>query len=204
MHFDSSASLRGVLAAAACVAVALLVSGCGVPRGATETVADDEVPYHLLTTPSAGPSSPSPAATTDTRPGVFFVNGDEKLVRRPVAVGSDAESAVTGVLKALATGPSEGDRAEGLGSALGPDVGLRLLGVADHTARIEIVPSARNPAADRLPLGVGQIVLSVTSVDGVNRVTLEEDGQPLSAPLPGGEQTADPLTANDYVSLLAQ
>jgi spore germination protein GerM len=187
------------------VAVTLLASGCGVPHGSSESVADDEVPYHLLTTSSAQPSAPAPAATEATLPRVFFVNGDEKLVRRPLAVdGTETESAVTAVLKALAGGPSDDYRAEGLASALGPDVGLRLLGVVDRTAQIEIVPSARNPTADRLPLAVGQIVLSATSVDGVDQVTLEENGQPLSAPLPGGEQTAGPLTPDDYTALLAE
>jgi spore germination protein GerM len=188
----------------AAVGVIVVLAGCGVPRGSTATVADEEVPYHLLGS-TAEQSSAAPTGNAATLPSVFYVDANEQLVRRPLHVGAaDTESVVAAVLKALADGPSEDDRARGLASALGPDIGIQLLDVADNTAHIAIVPSARNPTADRLPLAVGQIVLSATSVEGVDQVTLEEDGQPLSAPLPGGEQTSDPLARSDYASLLAE
>jgi len=58
-------------------------------------------------------------------------------------------------------------------------------------------------SADRLPLAVGQLVLTALSVQGVDRIRLVRDGQLIGAPLPGGQQTTDPLVAADYASLLA-
>jgi hypothetical protein len=83
-------------------------------------------------------------------------------------------------------------------------VRLDLVDVVDGTASIQITPSSQSPSADRLPLAVGQLVLTVTSVDGVDRVTFLQDGAPIEAPLPGGARTAQPVTAADYSSLLAR
>lgn len=46
-------------------------------------------------------------------------------------------------------------------------------------------------------------MLTATSVDGIDHVLLEQDGQQLEAPLPGGERTSAPVDAADYASLLA-
>jgi spore germination protein GerM len=50
---------------------------------------------------------------------------------------------------------------------------------------------------------VGQIVLTATSLPGVRGVRLTLDGEPLEAPLPSGELTSAPLTAEDYAALLS-
>jgi hypothetical protein len=82
-------------------------------------------------------------------------------------------------------------------------VGLRLVHVVEGVAYIEIAPPEQSPAADRLPLGIGQIVLTVTSVEGVDLALLLRDGRPLEAPLPGGERTSRPLAPYDYAGLAA-
>ena len=49
---------------------------------------------------------------------------------------------------------------------------------------------------------VAQIVLTATSVPGVDAVLLTLDGDPVEAPLPSGELTSAPLTETDYEPLL--
>jgi len=197
---------RRSAAALAIAAVLAGAAGCGVPgNGSTRAIAPDDVPKRLLQPRANMPlPSPSPVGPIVTVPRVFFLNADDQLVATPLPVEPAGVTPVEGaVLAALAAGPTEEQRARGLASALGPEVGLRLVEVLDGTARVEVAPSSRSPAADRLPLAVGQVVLSVTSVDGVDRVLLTHGGRPVEAPLPGGAQTSSPLVAADYASLVA-
>jgi hypothetical protein len=49
---------------------------------------------------------------------------------------------------------------------------------------------------------VAQIVLTATNVIGINSVRLTLSGDPVEAPLPDGELTSEPLTAEDYAVFL--
>lgn len=188
----------------AAVVAAVAVAGCGVPSdGAVRTLDADRVPYDLLRAAPAQTPTPSVTGPAVTVPQVFFLDGEDQLVPQEQPVeASGLVPVVDALLAHLASGPSEQLRAVGLGSALGPDVGLDLVDVVDGVAQIQVTPSSQSPAADRLPLAVGQVVLTVTSVDGVDRVTFLQDGVPIEAPLPGGARTSAPVSASDYSSLL--
>jgi|GEM_PF-1103916 len=183
---------------------ALTATGCGAPGdGTVRAVPSDDVPYRLLDA-APDPTVPLPEPTGDvTAPQVYLVDTEQRLVPVPLEVDADGlEPVEESVLAVLAAGPTEVQRAEGLGTALTPDVVLRLVDVTDGVARISVGPNDSAPAADRLPLAVGQVVLSATSVSGVDRVLLLQDGTPVEAPLPGGALTGEPLTAADYASLI--
>ncbi len=209
----SSRSITALLAASIAVLVA-----CGVPTsGSTRTVDPETVPYALLSpAPSADPTAPagsSPSATaTPTTPGtavaspLVFLVDEDLLVAVPVVdppAFGDPEAMVRTALTQLSAGPDEDQRRAGLASALGSDVDLRLVDLADGTARVDVVLPSRDPAPDQLPLAVGQIVLTVTSVTGVDDVVLVQDGEAIEMPLPGGARTSDPVGAADYQDLLA-
>jgi len=49
---------------------------------------------------------------------------------------------------------------------------------------------------------VAQLVLTATSLQGVDAVRLTIGGDPVEAPLPTGELTSAPLTAADYAVFL--
>jgi hypothetical protein len=51
-------------------------------------------------------------------------------------------------------------------------------------------------------LAVAQVVLTVTSVPGVDSVLVTRDGAPVELPLPGGALTSGPVTGRDYISLV--
>lgn len=182
-----------------------LTAACGVPAdGTTRTVADDDVPYRLLLDVPVSPTPSHSQSGAVTIPQVFLLDQDGQLIPQPLEVANgSAQEVGDAALRALATGPTETQRAGGLSSALGPDVQLRLLDLAGGTARVGLDVPDTGVSADRLPLAVGQIVLTAVSVQGVDRVLLVQDGQPVGAPLPGGEQTFEALVAADYAPLLA-
>jgi spore germination protein GerM len=195
------------LVAAVTVGLVLsVVTACGAP-GSTRTSEIDptDVPYRLL----EQPADPARAATGSDVPGelvstpVYLLARDGVLlepVAAQVAPGTPEELAREALAR-LQDGPTELERSEGLGSALGASVGLTLVGVRDGTARVEVELTAGELAADQLPLALGQVVLTLTAVGGIDRVQLVSDGEAVEMALPGGKLTTDPVGAADYESL---
>ena len=199
--------------------VVLTLAACGVPTTSPPT-AITEVPYNLMET--AAP--PTPQRTTPARRGpfIYWLNATDQLTATEAGtMTSDAAVAVdvpaserdveeylvggiaAAVLSGLAQGPSEPERLIGVSTALGPDVSLTVNRVEGGRADIDVQIGPRGPTARRLPLAVGQIVLSLTSISGIDSVWLMSDGTPIEAPLPDGALTARPLTAQDFTALVA-
>jgi spore germination protein GerM len=133
---------------------------------------------------------------------VFWLTSD-RLV--PEATGDSCadrpELVVQQLLGALVAGPSEQARAARRSSAIPPDSGLDLVSIVDGTVQVAIEPET-SLSAERLPVAVGQIVLTVTSAPTVRSVVLVADGEPVQVPLPGGVLTDGPVTGDDYSDLL--
>lgn len=196
-----SRRVRGRLCAA--VGLMLLVAGCGLP-GNTDVRAVDAtaVPYNLLDpeTPSRpGPTGPVPAGT----PVVFWLVHDDRLAPTAVDVSctDPVDAVVARLLELLAGSPDETARADGRSSAIPSSSELDLVGVSDGVALIEFDP-ATSLAADRLPLAMGQLVLTVTSAPGVEAVRVGGVGETVEVPLPGGALTDRPVTADDYATFV--
>jgi len=186
------------------VLAAAVLSGCGVPTSGTAQPLDRAgVPYGLMSPLPSATASPTPAPPAASGPRVYFLDGDRLLT----AVALDASAAGRGgvaeqVLERLSSGPDPGERDQGLQSALGPQVRLRLEGVDDGVARVEVPDLPQDPTADRIPLAVGQVVLSLTTVPGVRGVSLLRDGEVLEVPTSGGARTSGVLVAADYSALV--
>jgi len=188
---------------AAAVAVLLLVPSCGLPGdGSVRTVDEDAVPYRLLDrgTPSGGTPRDDQLASV---PLVFWLVDDDVLVPAAASVSCDGQprAIVERLLGELAAGPTGDARADGRATAIPPESGLGLLEITEATAEVEVDPESEI-SADRLPVAVGQIVLSVTSAPGVEAVALVSGGEPVQVPLPGGALTSGPVTPSDYASLV--
>lgn len=118
--------------------------------------------------------------------------------------GDEEAAALTRVLlRRLASGPAPAQRDQGLSTELEPGVPVRLVDVVGGTARVALRQPDRDPAANRLPLAAGQVVLTVTSAPGVARVQLLRGGVAVAVPLPDGARSDAPVTALDYAVLLA-
>jgi spore germination protein GerM len=176
-----------------------LVAGCGVPTGgAAETIPASDVPYGLA---SAAPA-PTSSATPDpvVEPGrVYLVDAADVLVPQPREVaGATARERLGVLLDELADGPTAAERDRQLSTALPPEVELSVVELGDGTATIDIGGATEAPAGRASRRAVAQVVLSATSIPGVEAVVLTWDGERVEAPLPSGELTAEPLTREDY------
>jgi Sporulation and spore germination len=197
------AALTGVVTV---LAASLTVLGaCGLPSSSTPVeVPPGEVPYGLL---ESAPASPSPTVS----PGVlisagtmYLADAQQQLVAVPVQVPSaPAAPMLQSLLDRLAAGPSERERARGLVTDLVPGSTIMLRNISGGTADIEIETTNQDPSPSKLPIAVGQIVLTATSIVGVDRVVFVRDGTVLPVPGPDGSRTLDPLTSASYMSLLA-
>ncbi|WP_426564481.1 GerMN domain-containing protein [Angustibacter sp. McL0619] len=194
------------LLAACCLAV---LAACGLPAdGASRDIQPQDIPYGLTSpAPSASPTSSGSLRLLQTEPRTYLLDPVQQLVAVPTpvdpGVAATAQEQLLVLLKVLAAGPSERERAEGLSTALTPGIVIDLVALQGRTATLEVHTTTKEPAADRLPLGIGQIVLTSTSVPGVGSVQLVQDGQPVEVPLPGGALTSAPLQRSDYRELIA-
>jgi sporulation and spore germination protein len=182
----------------------LTVASCGVPQdGDAKPLPRSAVPYQLLSPKPTDPATPSIEGVVTT-PRVFFLDPQQRLVGVLLPlVPRGVERVEQQLLTRLSAGPTEEQRSRGLASALGPGIHLELVDITDRVARVAVSLASQDPAADRLPLAVGQVVLTATSVDGVDRVQFVHDGQVLQVPLPGGARTSSPLGPKDYQPLRA-
>jgi spore germination protein GerM len=74
--------------------------------------------------------------------------------------------------------------------------------VDDGTATIDIAGPVDAPSGSDSRVAVAQIVLTATSIPQVHAVRLMREGESIDAPLPDGELTSAPLTADDYATYL--
>jgi hypothetical protein len=195
--------LRRAGAAGAAGAALALLASCGVPTGgAPSTVAPSDVPYGLAapgSRPSAAPSAPPRADPA----WAYLLGADEALVPRARDTGAGTlEDRLGALLSALAAGPTEEERNDGLSTALPPGVELSVAGIDGGTATIDLSGPARLPSGVASRRAVAQIVLSATSLPGVEAVLLSSGGEPVEAPLPSGALTDAPLSPADYAVFL--
>jgi hypothetical protein len=188
---------------AALLGLALLTSACRIPTGGPpETIAPSDIPYGLTSaTPTSAPTPSPPPGSGEPR--VYLVAADDVLVPRGRAVDNEPrEERLLQLLTELAAGPSSSELGDQLSTALPPEVRLSLTAMDGDTVTIDISGSENSPSGLESRRAVGQIVLTATSLSGIRAVLLTRDGVPVEAPLPSGELTSAPLTAEDYAALL--
>lgn len=185
-------------------AFVMSAAGCGLPNGGEARVIDDDrVPYQLLETHAAPSGLSSEPSSSAADPVVFWVDESDSLVPAPSDAECGAESSllVADLLAVLSAGPTEERRQTGESTAIPPESTLRLLELDGSTALIEVAADPQL-SMDRLPLAVGQIVLTVSSAPEVDDVVLVMDGEQVQVPLPGGALTPPPVDPSDYASLV--
>lgn len=197
-HRASAARLRGAVRA---VVVVLLLgpvlAACGIPNMA------EPVAMSPVATPSRASGPGTDVAGTGGSTRLFFMLGDDHLhgVERPPLAGSVREQ-VTQVLAELTNGPAGDELGGGLASAIPPGLTLRLVDLNGTQAVVDLQGTDPGPGGNQAHLVAGQVVLSLTSLPGVDSVVLTRNGQPHGSALPDGELTTKPLTRNDYTVLI--
>lgn len=191
---------------AALLAVAMLAGACGLPRSSTPvTVPAADVPYGLLDGPSPSPTPSASPGIPLTPATIYLVDGQQKLVAVDVQVPqAPLTPLVQSLLNRLAVGLSDRERVRGLVTDLGPGSSIVLRSVVNGIANIELQTPNQDPSPAKLPVAIGQIVLTASSVVGVDKVVFVRDGTAVSVQGPtGGNLTPDPLLATSYTELLA-
>lgn len=193
-------TLRGTRLVVSAVLTALCagfaLSGCGIPPQEEPTIIEPSaVPFGLA---EPRPRTPALSDARELSPAfVYFVTGDRLTGVFRSLQGGDVRGRVRAVLRALADGPTVAERRAGLSSAVPPGLRLRLTGLNDDTVTIDLSGDT-GPSAEESPLTAAQLVLSLTSLTDVERVSLTREHQPIDAPLVDGSLTSAPLTAADY------
>lgn len=195
---------RGRLLAATALTAGLVgVTGCGIPTGGPPTtIAASDIPYGLAEPRPTSTASPSTTPQLDPSRIFLVGDGDVLVARARDTDGSSRRDRLEQLLTALAEGPTDAERSEQLSTALPPELRLTLVELSDGTATIDFDGPAEAPSGWASRRAVAQIVLTATSVPGVEAVRLTLTGEPVEAPLPSGELTSEPLTAADYAVLL--
>lgn len=146
----------------------------------------------------AVPPSVLPTPAGSSRERLFFVRGAslEPVVRRVTATG------VPTALRDLLVGPSPGEQAQGLTSALpvGIAASVRLDGgLAVVSLGGDLSASGRSDGV----VALAQVVATLDASPGVRAVRFEQDGEALAVPRSDGSLTRAPVTAADYADLTA-
>jgi hypothetical protein len=186
------------------LAVLAVLTGCGVPTGGEpSTIAATDVPYGLAEPAPSPTTTPPPEAVADASRVHWITDADTLVPRVRDVSGTTRRARLADLLEQLAAGPTGAERDEQLSTALPPEVRLSVTGLDDGTATIDLDASGAAPAGVAGRRAVAQVVLTATSVPGVDAVLLELAGEPIEAPLPDGELTDRPLTAPDYAAATA-
>jgi spore germination protein GerM len=187
---------RRRLGVAVLVPLALLAASCAIPtQGSPSAIASSRVPFHLL--------DPHPPTTTTTQPKpssyvgvkVYFLNSNANDALTPVDRLVNAPAPLASIISALVVGPTSGDSAAGLTTAIPSDVTVISAGTTSpnvvtvnfNAAFGEITGTATEQA-------VAQVVSTVVNEVGLGTgVVFEIEGQRTSVPIANGSQVAGPV-----------
>ncbi len=181
--------------------VALVVGGasCGVPRDReARRIPADELPYGL--------GSPSLTTTTEL-PGTVL---DEPLVDRVVDVHTVVEGRLVGTRVALGTPATIADVVGLVESPPRGTPGRTVLRPGDVVAAsrqgtvvtIELLDTVLELPTAEQSFAVGQLVLTLTSLSGIDGVSFTVAGANAVVPLPDGSVGQGTITADDVSDLI--
>jgi hypothetical protein len=150
-----------------CLLSAVLLSACGVPR-------DDKPKRVELREIPIGVRQPTEPLQ------VYFQFQANKLDfrLRDIPLSPTPLGRLRSVLAALKAGPTPEDRANGYSTVVTP-YDVRIAAVRGSTAVVDLTAPSGRSGMDRDSLALGQLVLTLTAVPGIESVDFERDGQRL-------------------------
>jgi spore germination protein GerM len=198
--------LRRAALVAVVASLAALAAGCAIPtQGAPSAIASSRVPFHLLDPhpPTTTTTQPKPASLVPVK--VFYLNANANDQLQPVVRYVSAPAPLISIINALLAGPSSGDSATGLTTAIPSDVtvlsaastGPNVVTVNFNSAFAQITGTATEQA-------VAQVVATVATETGVGTgVLFEIEGQRTTVPVANGNgsQVAGPVYLLDFLNV---
>lgn len=155
----------------------------------------------LLDAQELGAASERPAVPPGARSTTLYLVRDSALA--PVTRRTASSGSPTTALQLLLRGPTPGESAQGLSSALGPDAVL--LDDITSSGTTVVVPLAgvtAGPGRSDEVLAYAQVVTTLTSLREVSAVRFTREGAALAVPRADGSLSDGPLSRRDYADLL--
>ncbi|MGD2042630.1 MAG: GerMN domain-containing protein [Acidimicrobiia bacterium] len=172
--------------------LAVLLVSCGIPLDAEPETVNVDV--------DGAPDVPGPFPGDLAAVSLYLVS-DETLVRvtRDLPETADLES----ILASLFAGVTEPEARSNLRSSI--PAGTEVIGIESeqNLARIDLSSEFAAVGGEEEILAVAQIVLTATSIDGIDLVAFQLEGVPTDAPVANGALSIEPVEAADYASLVS-
>jgi spore germination protein GerM len=183
-------------------ALALAVTGCGVPaESEPRAITVDSGRSAKASGPGTAVPEVDASDRTDAIAEVLYFVRDGRLVAVRRAV--DRLPASEKHLEHLLAGPSDAEHDQGLSSALtGLGITARLR-VERLTAVVDLGVRPENAGRSDEVLAYGQLVCTLTSRPDIDTVSFHYDGEPVDVPRGDASLGRQPLTADDYRRLVA-
>lgn len=177
------------------LALALLLSACGIGVDASPNVVNrKQVPFGLL--------RPSTHTSTPVVPGQYvtiYLEGPQRLVAASREVAAPVSAAR--VLAALGGGPTSAEASEGLESPISTAAPLSLWRLGTASVTVNVAGAFTKLAGAVQVVAVAQLVYTLTVLPGVRSVSLRIDGKQAKVPTAKGTLTGGPLDRADYGTL---
>lgn len=172
------------------------LAACGLrSESDANRIPKDDVPFGLLEPASTTTAEPLPSGTVRVME-IYFVQAGRLF---PVAREVERPSVIR-AFEAVALGPTPPEAADGIRSALPPEVTMQLR--AEGTT---VVVDLSGPFAEAPPteqaLALAQLVYTATAFTGIEAVRFLLDGEPVEVPRADGTLTADRVGRVDYEGL---
>ncbi|MDH4119458.1 MAG: GerMN domain-containing protein [Acidimicrobiia bacterium] len=185
----------------------MVVAACGAPSGdagPVTTATPTTVPTTAsTTTPVEGSTTVTTAPAVEQQVvEVFFIQDGEyaKPVARVIPATADIGA---NTLRALLAGVSADEAEAGLSTAIPGDTLLLGLSISDGTATVDLSREFEQGGGSFGMLSrLAQVVYTITQFDTVDRVVFWLDGEPVTVFSGEGILLEDPVTRDDYQSLL--
>ncbi len=155
----------------------------------------DSVPFRLLNR-DATTLVPPPAAASEPV-SLCFIEGERLTV---VEHELEAPASTIDVLRALAEPSALGESA--LRTAVGPPLIALGVRVNAGVAQVDLDPGVATLGGANQLLAIAQIVCTVTARPGIGQVAFTIAASPVDVPRGDGSLTANPVSRDDYASLL--
>lgn len=165
----------------------LLASACGSGSGQRGMPSPTVAPTAQTPTPSSS-AAPEQMSTV----GVFFLHAEHV---QPVARSARGVALGAAAVRALLAGPTSGERAAGLSSAVPAGTVLRSLAISGGLATVDLSGTfASGGGHASMTLRVAQLVYTLTRFPSVTGVALRLDGHPTSWLSGEGVDVRAPMT----------
>jgi spore germination protein GerM len=178
-------------------AVLTVAGGCGVPTEDEAHLTDaDEVPFGLLEAERED-GAVSPGGTTFAQ---VYLYAEEEGTLVPVVRRVEDRTLAT-VLDEVERGPTEGESAAGLRSALTDSRVIIGTDITGTTATVDLAESFSTISGSEQLVAIAQLVYTATAQGNMSQVVFTLEGRPVTIPHGDGSLTGGPVTRDDFREL---